>query len=307
MSVLEPQQAVRDLRTILDMLRWTLSQFNSNDLYYGHGCDNAWDEAVALVLQVLYLPPHQDSGMFHARLTEVERQQIVDLVLQRIEQRVPVAYLVNQGWFCGHPFYVDERVLVPRSPFAELINTDFAPFLTEAPGHILDLCCGSGCIGIAAAYQYPEAQVDIADLSVDALSVAEVNVEGHGMQNRVVPIHSNLFHQLEGHRYDLIISNPPYVDAEDMSDLPQEFLHEPELGLAAGNDGLLLVNEILREAPKHLNPKGWLFVEVGNSLVHMNEQYPDLPLQWVDLQAGGDGIFAIQRESLVAYFEKGEV
>ena len=300
------QQAVSQLETILDMVRWSVSRFNEAGLHYGHGTDNAWDEAVSLVLQLLYLPqnmPQQTSEqLFHARLTEDEKLLIAELVMRRVEERIPVAYLTNQAWFCGLPFYVDERVLVPRSPFAELINNHFQPWLTSEPEHILDLCTGSACIAIALAYQFEEAQVDAVDISDDALEVAELNITEHDLSHRVYPIKSDLMSALKGQTYDLIVSNPPYVDAEDMADLPEEFHHEPELGLAAGIDGLDLVDTILRDAPKHLNDGGWLFVEVGNSEVHMEQKYPGLELQWLAFEFGGHGVFAIEKAALENYF-----
>lgn len=294
-------QAIHELRTILDMVRWTVSQFNGAQLYFGHGTDNAWDEAVSLVLQVLHLEQDIDRKWFEARLTQSERQAVAAMVQRRVEERVPLAYLTNQAWFCGLPFYVDERVLVPRSPFAELIDKKFSPWLTYAPDSILDMCTGSACIAIAAAYAFEHAQVDAVDISVDALQVAEINIHEHGLEERVFPLQSDLFAGLTGQRYDLIIANPPYVDEEDMSDLPQEFLHEPELGLAAGFDGLDLVRRMLLEAADFMTERAWLFVEVGNSWVHMTEQYPDLPLTWIKFERGGHGVFAISRENLVAW------
>ena len=300
------QQAVTQLHTILDMVRWSVSRFNQAGLHYGHGTDNAWDEAVSLVLQLLYLPqnmPQQTSEqLFHARLTEEEKQLIVELVMRRVEERIPVAYLTNQAWFNGLPFYVDERVLVPRSPFAELINKGFQPWVQKQPEHILDLCTGSACIAIALAYQFEHAQVDAVDISDDALEVAELNITEHDLSHRVYPIKSDLMSALSGQKYDLIVSNPPYVDAEDMADLPDEFHHEPELGLAAGEDGLDLVDTILRQAPVYLNDGGWLFVEVGNSVVHMEQKYPGLNLQWLDFEMGGHGVFAVDKGTLEAYF-----
>lgn len=300
------EEAVNDLHSILDMVRWAVSRFNDAGLYYGHGTDNPWDEAVSLVLQLLHLPqdmPQQTSEqLFHARLTRSEKQRISDLVMRRVQERIPVAYLTNQAWFCGLPFYVDERVLVPRSPYAELINKKFDAWLSEAPHNILDLCTGSGCIAIALAYAFEQAQVDAVDISEEALAVAELNITEHDLADRVFPLKSDLLNALGGQQYDLIVSNPPYVDAEDMADLPDEFQHEPELGLAAGNDGLDLVHQILKQAPEHLTEQGWLFVEVGNSSVHMQQQYPDLDLEWVDFEQGGQGIFAVSKQALIKYW-----
>ncbi len=293
------EEAVNELHSILDMVRWSVSQFNANELYYGHGTDNAWDEAMSLILQTLSLPAKVDPALYGARLTTSEKWQLINHLKRRIDERVPVPYLTNQAWFCGLPFYVDERVLVPRSPFGELIEDGFSRWFDEAPKTVLDMCTGSACIAIAAAMRFDEAQVDAVDISEDALDVAQMNIEGHGVMDRVIAIQSDLFNQLQGHQYDLIICNPPYVDAEDMADLPAEFQHEPRLGLAAGDDGLDLVHRILREAPAYLADGGWLFVEVGNSLVHVQAQYPELKLEWVEFKRGGDGVFAIQKEALM--------
>lgn len=296
--------AVDELQSILDMLRWTVSRFHEAQLYYGHGTDNAWDEARSLLLQSLHLPQDalHDSHILQARLTSQEKQDFLQLVRRRVEERIPVAYITNQAWFCELPFYVDERVLVPRSPFAELIQKKFDQWLTQEPKQILDLCTGSGCIAIALAYAFEGASVDAVDLSEEALAVADININEHDLTDRVFPIQSDLMQALEGQKYDLIVSNPPYVDAEDMSDLPDEFHHEPELGLAAGQDGLDLVDGILAQAVDHLSEDGWLFVEVGNSQVHMDARFWGLDPQWIEFEHGGSGVFAISRKQLVEYW-----
>ena len=302
------EKAVSDMHSMLDMVRWAVSQFNQAGLFYGHGTDNPWDEAVCLTLHTLNLPQDmlQQTGeqLFQARLTETEKRAVAVLVKRRVEERIPLAYLMNQAWFCGLPFYVDERVLIPRSPFAELIDDKFAQWLSRTPTQILDLCTGGGCIAIALAYAFEDAIVDAVDISPEALEVAELNIIEHQLSERVYPIKSDLMDALTGQKYDLIISNPPYVDAEDMADLPDEFHHEPELALAAGDDGLDLVHKMLRQAPEHLTDDGWLFVEVGNSQIHMEHIYPDLALQWVEFTRGGHGVFAISRADLVAYFDQ---
>ncbi|WP_438862619.1 50S ribosomal protein L3 N(5)-glutamine methyltransferase [Neptunicella sp.] len=295
------EEPVQDLHSIYDFVRWSVSRFNGAGLYFGHGTDNPWDEALSLILQLLHLPPDGNEQLLQARLTSSEKQLIVEKVLSRIQLRIPVAYLTNQAWFCGMPFFVDERVLVPRSPIAELIDKQFTPWLDNEPATILDLCTGSGCIAIACAMAFPDAQVDAVDLSEEALAVAEINIQEYDLSNRVFPIQSDLFNNLTGQRYDLIVTNPPYVDAEDMGDLPEEFHHEPELGLAAGHDGLDLVHLILKQAPQYLQDNGWLIVEVGNSQVHMQQQYPELPLQWIEFENGGHGVFAISKEALIKY------
>ncbi|MDC8831638.1 50S ribosomal protein L3 N(5)-glutamine methyltransferase [Alteromonas gilva] len=298
-------EAISDLHSILDMVRWAVSRFNDAELYYGHGTDNVWDEAVNLVFYALHLPhgltAQTGDGLFAAKLTTSERTKIAELVLQRVQTRLPLPYITHQAFFCDLPFYVDERVLIPRSPFAELIQQQFAPWLTTSPQRILDLCTGGGCIAIALAYAFEDAEVDAVDISEDALAVAEINIQEHGLGDRVYPLYSDLFTQLQGQKYDLIVSNPPYVDAEDMADLPVEFQHEPELALAAGDDGLDLVESIIEHAPDYLSEQGVLFVEVGNSLVHMANRFPGLKIEWVELAHGGHGIFAVTKAALDSY------
>lgn len=292
-------EAVTELHTLQDMIRWAVSRFNAAGLFYGHGTDNAWDEAVQLILPTLYLPIDAPSHVLSSRLTMSERTGIVERVIQRIKERKPVAYLTNKAWFCGLEFFVDERVLIPRSPIGELIENQFQPWLTETPNKIMDLCTGSGCIAIACAHMFPEAEVDAVDLSTDALAVAEINIQDHGLEQQVFPMRSDLFRDLPKAAYELIVSNPPYVDQEDMDSLPQEFEHEPELGLAAGVDGLELVRRILANAPDYLTEQGILICEVGNSMVHMMAQYPDIPFTWLEFSNGGHGVFMLTRQQLV--------
>ncbi|MBQ0207947.1 50S ribosomal protein L3 N(5)-glutamine methyltransferase [Providencia rettgeri] len=296
-------EAVAELHTIQDILRWTMSRFNAANVYYGHGTDNPWDEALQLVLPTLYLPLDLPDELLTSRLTPTERHRIIERVLRRINERIPVAYLTNRSWFCGHEFYVDERVLIPRSPIGELINNHFVGLLTDEPQAILDLCTGSGCIAIACAYEFPEAEIDAVDISADVLAVTEQNIASHGLEHQVVPIRSDLFRDMPEVKYDLIVTNPPYVDVEDMDDLPEEFRVEPELALAAGSDGLKLVRRILANAPRFLTKEGVLVCEVGNSMVHLIEQYPDIPFIWLDFEYGGDGVFMLTREQLVEHHE----
>jgi len=293
-------EAVGELHTIQDMLRWTVSRLNAANVYYGHGTDNAWDEAVQLVLPSVFLPLDIPEDMHTARLTSSERHRIVERVIRRVNERVPVAYLTNKAWFCGMEFYVDERVLVPRSPIGELINNRFSGIVRDKPQHILDMCTGSGCIAIACAYAFPETEVDAVDISGDALAVAERNIDTHGIEHWVTPIRSDLFRELPPLQYDLIVTNPPYVDEEDMSDLPQEYRHEPVLGLASGRDGLKLTRRILACAPDYLTDDGVLICEVGNSMVHLMEQYPDIPFTWLEFENGGDGVFMLTKQQLIA-------
>lgn len=292
-----------NLQTIKDFLRWTYSNFNRSDIYYGHGQNNAWDESLHLVLTGLELPMDLPNDLFDTRLTLSEKQLLVGLVTERLAKRVPVAYLVNSAWFCGLEFYVDERVIVPRSPISALIEERFQGLLHSNPKRILDLCTGSGCIAIACANVFLEAEVDAVDLSFDALNVAEMNIERHAMQDRVFPLQSDLFNNLIGDKYDLIVTNPPYVDLEDLSDMPEEFHFEPEIALGSGYDGLDITKQILAHAADYLNDNGVLVCEVGNSMVHLIEQYPEVPFNWVELKNGGLGVFALTKAQLEEYRE----
>ncbi|WP_136482504.1 50S ribosomal protein L3 N(5)-glutamine methyltransferase [Vibrio sp. H11] len=294
------EEAVSELHTLQDMIRWTVSRFNAANLFYGHGTDNAWDEAVQLILPTLYLPIDVPPHVLNSRLTTSERLRVVERVVMRIKDRTPVAYLTNKAWFCGLEFFVDERVLVPRSPIGELIQAQFEPWLVEEPQRIMDMCTGSGCIAIACAHAFPDAEVDAIDISAAALEVAEQNIQDHGLEQQVYPIRSDLFRDLPKEQYDVIVTNPPYVDEEDMNSLPDEFRHEPELGLAAGTDGLKLVRRILANAPNYLTEKGILICEVGNSMIHMMEQYPEIPFTWIEFEHGGHGVFMLTRDQLLA-------
>ena len=302
------EEAIDDLHTVLDFVRWSVSRFVDADLYFGHGTDNPWDEALALVFHGLHIP-HQltqvtGSALYSARLTRSEKNKVAELVLKRVQTRLPLPYITHQAWFAQMPFYVDERVLIPRSPFAEIIEQRFEPQLTRKPEHILDMCTGGGCIAIALACEFEDARVDAVDISADALAVADLNIQEYGLSDRVLPLQSDLFSALQGQKYDLIVANPPYVDAEDMADLPPEFQHEPELALASGDDGLDLVEQLLSQAKDYLNEDGWCFVEVGNSIVHLSSRFPKLEIEMVDLTQGGHGIFAIQACQLRKYFSE---
>lgn len=295
-------EAIVDLHSIHDWLRFAVSQFNAADLYFGHGTDNPWDDAGVLMAHTLHFTHLAEPSLLQARLTRSEKQHFAALLQQRISLRVPSAYLTHQAYFAGLPFYVDERVLVPRSPIGELIEQQFAAwFAVNPPQRILDLCTGSGCIAIACAHYLPDAEVDAIDISEDALQVADLNISQHGLEHRVFPILSDCFSALPGQQYDLIVTNPPYVDAEDMADLPQEYHHEPELGLASGVDGLALTRQILREAAAHLTDGGVLICEVGNSMVALAEQMPEVPFHWIEFSKGGLGVFALTKAQLVAH------
>ncbi|WP_371186083.1 50S ribosomal protein L3 N(5)-glutamine methyltransferase [Thalassotalea maritima] len=295
------KEVIEDLHTIHDFLRWGVSRFNEADLFYGHGSDNAWDEAVALTLYSLHLPANIGDGIMQTRLTKTEKQQLIDLFLRRIDERIPAAYLTNLAYFTGLPFYVDDRVLVPRSPIGELIENRFCGLLDTEPKTILDLCTGSGCIAIACAYAFDEAQVDAVDLSEDALAVAQVNIHNHELSEYVRPIQSDLFEAIKGQRYDLIVTNPPYVDAEDIADMPEEFHHEPEMGLGSGSDGLDITRQILAQAADHLTDDGVLICEVGNSMLQLSEQFPDVDFQWLEFANGGLGVFKLSKSQLIQH------
>lgn len=304
LELLEEIQAcavVEDLATIQDMMRWAYSYFNASDLYYGHGYDNAWDEAQQLVLAALYLPADVPEAMYQSRLTLVEKERVIRLIETRLGTRQPVAYLTNSAWFCGSEFYVDERTIVPRSPIGELIMQKFAGLIDHEPKRILDMCTGSGCIAIACAQQFLEAEVDAVDLSLDALDVAQINIERHGLAERVFPISSDLFNDIPQDKYDLIVTNPPYVDEEDLDDMPQEFHFEPEMSLGSGADGLDITKRILAQATDYLTDNGVLVCEVGNSMVHLIEQFPTVPFNWIEFKNGGLGVFSLTRAQLVEY------
>lgn len=297
-------EAVNELYSIQDMLRWSVSRFNAANIWYGHGTDNPWDEALRLVLPSLYLPLDIPEQMYSCRLTSSERHRIVERVIRRVNERIPAAYLTNKAWFCGYEFYVDERVLVPRSPIGELIDNGFVGLIDKPPQIILDLCTGCGCIALACAFTFPQAQVDAVDISTDVLAVTEQNIERHGLTHQVIPIRADLFRDLPPMCYDLIVTNPPYVDADDMRDLPEEYRHEPELALAAGSDGLKLVRRILASAADYLTDNGVLICEVGNSMEHLISQYPDVPFRWLNFVNGGDGVFMLTKTQLLAVREQ---
>ena len=281
------------LRTLRDHIRWAVSRFHAEQLFFGHGTDNAWDEARQLVLGALHLPWEMADSYLDCRLEDDEREHLQALLHRRIEQRVPTAYLLGQAWFCGLPFIVNDHVLIPRSPIGQLIERRFEPWLAKEPARILDLCAGSGCIGIACAYEFLDAEVLLADLSFEALEVANRNIEQHGLDDRVYTVQGDGFDGLPKQRFDLIVSNPPYVDAEDFADMPAEFQHEPALGLACGDDGLNLVRRILAEAADHLTETGTLIVEVGNSQVHVEALYPEVDFTWLEFTEGGHGVFLL--------------
>lgn len=293
--------ATKNLLTLRDYLRFAVSRFNQAKLYFGHGSNDAYDEAAYLILHALHLPLDKLEPFLDARLTDIERAAVLSIIQQRVEKRIPAAYLTHQAFLGDFNFYIDERVIVPRSFIAELLINQLSPWVA-APGMIgsvLDLCTGSGCLALLAAHAFPNSNVDAVDLSQDALAVAERNVADYQMQDRVHLIESDLFAKLGNKKYDLIISNPPYVDAGSIATLPQEYRHEPKLALSSGHDGLDATRIILKEAAKHLTDNGVLIVEIGHNRDVLEAAYPDLPFTWLDVSAGDEFVFMLHRNDLI--------
>ena len=291
-------------KTIGEMLEYGQMLFENSDIYFGHGTDNAWDEAVYLLSSVLNLPPNADRSLLDNSVSDNDQEKITALFHRRIDERVPAPYITKQAWFCTLPFYVDERVIVPRSPIAELIYNQFQPWCAEAPKKILDLCTGSGCIGIACAYAFERAQVVLSDISPDALEVTAINIDQHDLNSRVSAIESDLFSAFEAsakHSFDLIVSNPPYVDADDLAKMPDEYSHEPDLALASGDDGLDFTRRLLSEAANYLTEQGVLIIEVGNSSVALEKAFPQVPFTWLEFTEGDGGVFVLTRTQLCQY------
>jgi len=298
-----------ELATIVDFIRYGASRFGAAGLTFGHSYDNAIDEATHLVLHALHLPHDLSPNYGQARLTAAEKERVLQLIDRRVDEQKPVAYLTGTAWFAGLQFKSDTRALVPRSPIAELIQGGFSPWLDDRNvERALDLCTGSGCIGIAMAVHNPDWQVDLADISEEALSLARENIEYQDTSDRVRAIHSDLFAGLDGERYDLIVSNPPYVTEQEYAALPPEYSHEPALGLRAGDDGLDFALRILAEAADHLRDDGVLIVEVGESERALAALLPEVPFNWIEFNVGQMGVFVLDRDDLVAHAEAiGEV
>ena len=294
-------QATHDLHTVRDWLRFAVSHFYQAELFFGHGSSDAYDEAAYLILHTLHLPLDRLEPFLDARLTGGERVEVLNIIQRRVQERVPAAYLTNEAFLGEFSFYVDERVIVPRSFIAELLRTQLSPWVaeSEAIDSVLDMCTGSGCLAILAAHEFPYAHIDAVDLSPDALSVAAHNVADYGLQDRVQLIQSDLFTQLGDKKYDLIISNPPYVDAPSVAALPPEYLHEPELALGSGDDGLDATRSILKHAAKHLTDNGILVVEIGHNRDALEAEYPKLPFTWLDVTAGDQFVFMLHRNDLI--------
>jgi len=279
-------------------------RFEQADLCYGHGTDNPDDEAYYLVFASLELGWDEAPIALERELSRAERAMLDQRARLRLVERIPTAYLVGTAWFAGHPFHSDHRALVPRSPIAELIHNRFEPLLPAPPGRVLDLCCGGGCIGIAVALEFPEAHVDLSDISEDALQLARENVILHGVETRVEVILSDLFGRLSGRRYDLIVSNPPYVGHEELAELPAEFGHEPRSGLFSDDAGLALPLQILAQAAEALSEQGALIMEVGFSHPLLSSRCPDVPFLWLDFEQGGEGVLMLTRQQLIEYRDR---
>ncbi|MBY0577224.1 MAG: 50S ribosomal protein L3 N(5)-glutamine methyltransferase [Gallionellaceae bacterium] len=294
--------AAHNLFTLRDCLRFAVSRFNQAGLFFGHGSSDAYDEAAYLILHTLHLPLDRLEPFLDANLTDSERAEVLNIIQRRVEQRIPAAYLTHQAFLGEFSFYVDERVIVPRSFIAELLREQLSPWIAEPEeiGSVLDLCTGSGCLAILAAHAFPNARVDAVDLSPDALAVAQRNVADYELQDRVHLIESDLFGKLGGSQYDLIISNPPYVDAASVAALPQEYLHEPELALGSGDDGLDATRIILKYAAQHLTGNGLLVVEIGHNREALEAAYPDLPFTWLEVSAGDQFVFMLHRNDLLS-------
>jgi ribosomal protein L3 glutamine methyltransferase len=294
-------EVAQNLHTVRDYLRFAVSRFNQAKLFFGHGSSDAYDEAAYLILHTLHLPLDRLEPFLDARLTDSERSEVLNIIHRRVEHRIPAAYLTHQAILGEFSFYVDERVLVPRSFIAELLLEQLNPWIPEpeAITSILDLCTGSGCLAILAAHAYTRSSVDAVDLSSAALAVAERNVADYNLQDRVNLIESDLFAKLDSKQYDLIISNPPYVDAESIAALPQEYLHEPEIALGSGHDGLDATRIILEQAAQRLTENGILVVEIGHNRDALEAAYPDLPFTWLDVSAGDEFVFMLHRNDLL--------
>ena len=291
-----------EFHTVRDWLRFAVSHFNKAHLFFGHGSQRAYDEAAYLILHTLHLPLDQLEPFLDAKLLAEEIEAIASVLEARVQRRIPAAYITREAWLGEYRFYVDDRVIVPRSFIAELLREQLEPWIVdpESITSALDMCTGSGCLAILTALTFPNAQVDGVDLSTEALEVARLNVAYYGLDDRVSLVQSDLFQGLEGRKYDLIVTNPPYVTAESMAALPTEYRHEPKLALASGDDGLDHIRVILREAPKHLNKNGILVVELGDNRDALEAEYPDLPFQWLEVSAGDEVVFLLTREDLQA-------
>jgi ribosomal protein L3 glutamine methyltransferase len=296
------QQAIAHLLTIRDWLRYSVSRFEEVGIFFGHGTDNAYDESVWLIMSALHLPMDTLENFFDARITPAEAKHLAHLIKRRLTERTPTAYLLREAWLKGFKFYVDERVIVPRSFIAELLENGLHPWIEyqEMVESAADICTGSGCLGVLLAHTFPNAAVDVVDISPDAIAVANINIKNYGLEEQVTAIESDMFTALAGKTYDLIISNPPYVDAPSMAILPQEYRNEPQIALGSGNDGLDHTHTLLHEAGKHLNDGGLLIVEIGHNRDALLAAYPDMPFTWLEVDSGNEFVFMLTKEQLPA-------
>ena len=291
-------QAKAQLRTLRDLLRFSVSRFNEAGLFFGHGSASAYDEAAYLILHTLHLPLDRLEPFLDARLTSDELDQVLGIIKRRATEKIPAAYLTNEAWLGDFSFFVDERVIVPRSFIAELLREQLAPWIRnpDEVNSALDLCTGSGCLAILLAHAFPNVMIDAADISQEALEVAERNLADYNLEQQVNLVRSDLFAGLRGRTYDLIISNPPYVSAEAMAALPEEYRHEPERALASGADGLEAIRTILNEAADHLTDRGLLIVEIGHNRDKLGQVYPETPFTWLETSAGDQFVFLLKRD-----------
>lgn len=293
--------ARNELRTLRDWLRFTVSYFNQADLFFGHGFPTAYDEAAHLILHTLHLAPDQLDLFLDTHLTQIERDQLAQRIVQRVAEKIPVAYLTHEAWLGDFSFYVDNRVIIPRSFIAELLQTRLSPWIThpETIHSALDLCTGSGCLAILLAHAFENARIDAVDISPDALEVARANIERYDLAHVIRPIQSNLFNELAGRRYDVIISNPPYVNTASMATLPREYQHEPNIALAGGPDGLAITRTLLKEAANYLTENGLLIVEIGHNRDALEQSFPRMPFTWLETSGGDQFVFLLKRDDLI--------
>ncbi|MEN9724860.1 MAG: ribosomal protein glutamine methyltransferase [Pseudomonadota bacterium] len=294
------QQLTDSLFTIRDWLRYSVSRLEESGVFFGHGTDNAYDESVWLVMSALHLPLDTLDNFLDARITKEEAKHLAHLIERRVTERVPTAYLLREAWLKGFKFYVDERVIVPRSFIAELLEDSLTPWIEypEMVESAADICTGSGCLGVLLAHAFPNASVDVVDISPDAIAVANINIKNYALEDQITAVQSDMFSGLKGKKYDLIISNPPYVDAPAMSALPQEYRNEPQIALGSGVAGLDHTHILLKEAKKYLNDDGILVVEIGHNRDALLDAYPELPFTWLDVESGNEFVFLLTKEQL---------
>ncbi len=296
------EAVIKELSTIRDWIRYAVSQFETSEIFFGHGTDNAYDEAVWLIMRAMHLPMETLENFLDATLVRTERKKLMQLIDKRINENIPTAYLLKEAWLYDYQFYVDERVLIPRSFIAELLIRDLAPWI-EYPELIqsaADLCTGSGCLGVLLAHSFPNAQIDVVDISADAIDVCNINIEKHGVQEQVTAIQSDMFSNLQGKEYNLIISNPPYVDADAMAALPKEYRQEPQLALGSGEAGLDHTHTLLQQAADYLSEEGLLIVEIGHNREALEAAYPNVVFNWLEVSAGNAFVFMLTKAQLEA-------